>query len=256
MRALLKGSILLALVLVFTGCGERTIMIKKDTSLEPTSGIEKEVSAEESQEFDTDSEYGEVASQDVAEEDQAIITDEGEYTVEEIGEEPSYEAPQDVFTFEEEQVEEIDKESVVEVEVEVEEEPRYALLPEETDEDKGTPEQRVVQLHTIYFDFDRYNIRPQDMELLNSNAEWLRQNPDVMVRIEGHADERGDSEYNLALGEKRAMSVRNYLVDLGIDPQRLYTVSYGEERPADPGHNEEAWAKNRRAEFVVIEKGR
>ncbi len=107
------------------------------------------------------------------------------------------------------------------------------------------------RLYTIHFDFDRYTIRPEDRELLIKNAEWLRRNPGVKVWIEGHADERGSSEYNIALGEKRARSVKKFLVDLGISPDRLSTITYGEERPVDPRHNEQAWAKNRRAEFVI-----
>lgn len=103
----------------------------------------------------------------------------------------------------------------------------------------------------IYFDFDKYNIKTSEYGKLKAIAEYLKNNPAVSILIEGHCDERGTDEYNLVLGEKRALSTRNFLVALGISPKRLYTISYGESRPADPGHNEEAWAKNRRAEFKI-----
>jgi peptidoglycan-associated lipoprotein len=86
---------------------------------------------------------------------------------------------------------------------------------------------------------------------LISNGEWLRINPDIEIIIEGHCDERGTNEYNLALGDRRAESVKVFLLDLGINNSRLKTISYGEERPADSEHTETAWAKNRRAHFLI-----
>lgn len=106
-------------------------------------------------------------------------------------------------------------------------------------------------LYTIYFDYDKYTIRESDMDYLTKNAKWLGLNPNTKVRIEGHADERGETDYNLALGDKRARSIRKYLEDMGIGTNRLDVVSYGEEKPAVDGHGEDAWAKNRRAEFVI-----
>lgn len=100
---------------------------------------------------------------------------------------------------------------------------------------------------TFYFDFDRSELKPRARTLLSGHAAYLRDNPDVRLTIEGHADERGTREYNLALGERRAASVRSYLQSLGVRGSQLSIVSYGEERPVDPGHNEAAWAKNRRA---------
>ncbi len=123
-----------------------------------------------------------------------------------------------------------------------------SIMPSGELTDKAEQEGR---LYTVHFDFDKYTIRPEDRDLLIKNAEWLRKNPQVKVWIEGHADERGSAEYNIALGEKRAKSVKKFLIDLGISPDRLSTITYGEERPVDPRHNEEAWAKNRRAEFVI-----
>jgi len=109
----------------------------------------------------------------------------------------------------------------------------------------------VSQLQNIYFDFDKYDIKDEYRDVLSQNAEYLRENPDVLIQIEGHCDERGTEEYNLGLGERRANAVKEYLISLGISEDRLYTISYGEEMPADPGHNEAAWAKNRRSEFKI-----
>ncbi len=103
----------------------------------------------------------------------------------------------------------------------------------------------------IYFDFDDANLSEQAQELLKQKAMWLQDNPDATVTIEGHCDERGTNAYNLALGERRAESVKAFLVNLGISDMRLTTISYGEEKPIDMGHDEEAWAKNRRAAFVL-----
>jgi len=112
------------------------------------------------------------------------------------------------------------------------------------------PDMMVMQ-EDIYFDFDKSTLTPSAQDNLLRKAEWLRANPDATVTIEGNCDERGTNEYNLALGDRRAEAAKAFLVDLGIDPARITTISYGEERPVDPRHNEEAWAKNRRDHFVV-----
>ena len=109
-------------------------------------------------------------------------------------------------------------------------------------------------LKDIHFNFDKYDIRPGDTVFLKENAEILKKYPKVKIQIEGHCDERGTNEYNLALGERRANSTKNYLVSLGISPDRISTISYGEEKPLDPGHNEEAWGKNRRAHTVILSR--
>jgi len=106
----------------------------------------------------------------------------------------------------------------------------------------------------IHFDFDKYEIRREDEGILRENAAWLKKNPKMKIQIEGHCDERGTAEYNLALGERRANMTKKYLVSLGAASDRISTISYGEERPLDPGHNEEAWDKNRRAHIVVMSK--
>jgi peptidoglycan-associated lipoprotein len=122
----------------------------------------------------------------------------------------------------------------------------------EAGEQASVQEQReAFQMEDIYFDFDSYSIVPAAQEVLIRKADWLRGNPDVLVQIEGHTDSRGTGEYNLALGERRAESAKNFLIDLGIEASRMTTVSYGEERPVDPDQNEDAWAKNRRAHFVI-----
>ncbi len=105
---------------------------------------------------------------------------------------------------------------------------------------------------TIYFDTDMFNIDAQDQAALREQANYLAQFPNVRATIEGHADERGTREYNLALGERRANAAKNYLVSLGVGAERLSVVSYGKERPVDTGSNEQAWARNRRAVTVVM----
>jgi peptidoglycan-associated lipoprotein len=106
-------------------------------------------------------------------------------------------------------------------------------------------------LRDINFDFDRADLRPDAREILKGHAAWIKSNPQARVEVEGHCDERGTNEYNLALGAKRAESVKRYLMDLGISPNVLSTISYGEELPLCKEQNETCWAKNRRAHFVV-----
>jgi peptidoglycan-associated lipoprotein len=116
----------------------------------------------------------------------------------------------------------------------------------------GSQEELTVEVgDRVFFDFDQYNIRADQRGTVEALAAWLDTNPSVTLTIEGHCDERGTREYNLALGERRANSVRDYLVALGINPARLSTVSYGEERPAVLGSNESSWAQNRRGVFAV-----
>ena len=107
------------------------------------------------------------------------------------------------------------------------------------------------QNQDIYFDFDKYDLRTDARTTLDRKASFLNQNSSVRVQIEGHTDERGTNEYNLALGERRANAAKQYLTTAGISAGRLSTISYGEERPLDPGHNEAAWARNRRDHFVI-----
>lgn len=107
-------------------------------------------------------------------------------------------------------------------------------------------------LKDVNFEFDRSDLTDTAREILNANAELLKKSPGVKIQIEGHCDERGSNSYNLALGERRAASVRDYLISLGIPADNISTISYGEEKPLDPGHNEEAWAKNRRAHIVIL----
>ena len=107
-----------------------------------------------------------------------------------------------------------------------------------------------ANLKDIFFDFDKYNIRPNDAKILDANAAWLKTN-DNLVLIEGHCDERGTAEYNLALGERRAKSTMNYLVAQGVQASRITIISYGKERPVCTEHTEECWAKNRRSHFLT-----
>ena len=103
----------------------------------------------------------------------------------------------------------------------------------------------------VFFEFDSASLTAEAQEILRAKAEWLRDNPGVRVLIEGHCDERGTNEYNLALGDRRAFSSKAFLTDLGIDDARISIISYGEERPIASGASEEAWAKNRRTHFVI-----
>jgi peptidoglycan-associated lipoprotein len=109
----------------------------------------------------------------------------------------------------------------------------------------------VPEMHDVFFDFDKYDVRPSDAKILDANAAWLKTNAQHLVLIEGHCDERGTNEYNLALGERRAKSTMNYLVSQGIQASRITIISYGEERPVCTEKTEECWAKNRRAHFLV-----
>lgn len=110
---------------------------------------------------------------------------------------------------------------------------------------------KELQIPDIHFDFDKYNIKPEDQAILKAGAPAYLKYTKYKLVIEGNCDERGTVEYNLALGQKRADVTAKHLIDLGIEKERIKTVSYGKERPLDPGHNETAWAKNRRAHFVV-----
>ena len=134
-----------------------------------------------------------------------------------------------------------------------------SAVPEET----APPPQEVVEeraperapsaedaLQPVYYDFDRSFVRSDARATLRANAEWLKANPDVEIKIEGNCDERGTNEYNVALGQRRAASAKKYLVDLGISPGRISLISYGEERPVCTESNEDCWQQNRRADFV------
>lgn len=107
-------------------------------------------------------------------------------------------------------------------------------------------------LKRVHYDFDKYDLRPDAVRALGDNGARIREYAQFKVRVEGHCDERGTVEYNLALGEKRARAARDYLVSLGLPAKRFSIISFGKERPMDPGHNEEAWAQNRRAEFIFL----
>lgn len=118
----------------------------------------------------------------------------------------------------------------------------------------GSQEDFVANVSSdrIFFGFDQYNVDAEDQATLRSQAQWLQRNPAVRVTLEGHADERGTRDYNIALGERRANAAKNYLASLGIDPNRISVISYGKERPAALGSDEQAYAQNRRAVTVVI----
>ncbi|MGL3823498.1 peptidoglycan-associated lipoprotein Pal [Sphingopyxis sp. R3-92] len=118
----------------------------------------------------------------------------------------------------------------------------------------GSQEDFVANVSSdrVFFGFDQYNVDAEDQATLQSQAQWLQRNPAVRVTLEGHADERGTRDYNIALGERRANAAKNYLASIGVDPNRIQVISYGKERPAELGSTEEAYAKNRRAVTVII----
>jgi peptidoglycan-associated lipoprotein len=106
----------------------------------------------------------------------------------------------------------------------------------------------------VYFDFDKYDLKPEARERLSKNADFLKQNPGFLVEIQGHCDERGTNDYNIALADRRANAAKEYLVTLGIGANRLKTVSYGEERPVCTDANESCWWRNRRGEFHLVDR--
>ena len=142
---------------------------------------------------------------------------------------------------------------------ETEAERQRRIAEEELDAKKGEHAQAEEQRRekemakfldsTVYFAFDNSSLSPETREVLLQQARWLKENPGRTVIVEGHCDNRGTEEYNLALGSRRAQSVKDFLVNAGVESSRIITISYGEERPAVRGDNEAAWAKNRRAEF-------
>jgi peptidoglycan-associated lipoprotein len=132
--------------------------------------------------------------------------------------------------------------------------------PEATSSDPGLSgregmqsgvERSATELRTIYFEFDAYSLQSDARNRLEQNAQYMREHPQARIEVQGNCDDRGSTEYNLALGQRRAEAARRYLVNLGIDAGRIDTISFGEENPAVRGHSETAWAKNRRDDFVL-----
>ena len=115
---------------------------------------------------------------------------------------------------------------------------------------RGKEYRKVAQLETVHFDYDDATLKADARDILAKNAKWLKDNMDVEIIVEGHCDERGTTDYNIALGDRRAKAVRSYLMKLGVKGNRIATISYGEEKPVDLGHDEAAWAKNRRGELL------
>jgi peptidoglycan-associated lipoprotein len=151
----------------------------------------------------------------------------------------------------------VEKEAAVEKQAPAQAAPAKATEEQKVDEAAmaaaaaAQADKEASQFADINFAFDRFDLRPDAREVLATHAKWLTAHPEFSVRIEGNCDERGTVEYNMALGQRRAASAMKYLIDLGVGKNRIKTVSYGKERPLDPGHDEEAWAKNRRDHFSV-----
>lgn len=132
-------------------------------------------------------------------------------------------------------------------------EPDGAIVAKDMDFNaEGSDSGKIDGLKTVTFPYDQSTLTGEAQETLKNNAAWMKSRPNVVVQVEGHCDSRGSIEYNLALGERRAKSVKNYLVGLGIDGKRLTVLSYGEEKPVAQGDTEEAYARNRRANFVPL----
>ena len=129
------------------------------------------------------------------------------------------------------------------------------VLTGDIDQINRTAQERGF-IQDAYFGYDEAALSSQAQAALTSSANWLRRNPQYNLLVEGHCDERGTEQYNLALGDRRANTAKEYLVTLGIDGSRIRTVSYGEERPFDDGHDESAWARNRRAHLVLVGSNR
>ena len=131
--------------------------------------------------------------------------------------------------------------------------PTEEVLPSDIEElNRVAQEKGYVQ--DAYFNYDDSTLSADAQSALSTSAAWLKKNPQYNLLVEGHCDERGTEQYNLALGDRRANTAKEYLATLGVDASRIRTVSYGEERPFDPGHDEAAWAKNRRAHLVLVGK--
>lgn len=113
-------------------------------------------------------------------------------------------------------------------------------------------DREYFKANTVYFEFDKAAVQKKELDKVQAVGQALKSRPEISVEVEGHCDERGTEEYNRSLSEKRALSVREYLINLGISPERVFTVSFGEDKPAVNAHNEAAWAKNRRAEFILL----
>lgn len=118
--------------------------------------------------------------------------------------------------------------------------------------DDATRDESKFAAQTVYFDFDKYAIKPGEIEKIKTVATHLKANATHLMEVDGHCDERGTEEYNRSLGEKRAQSIREYLVREGVAAERVRTISFGEDKPVDPGHSESAWSKNRRGEFILL----
>jgi len=179
-------------------------------------------------------------------EEEVVEVEEEELPAEEVAEELAIEV--------EEEEEEVEREE--EVEIERPEEVELAERWEPEAEEEALLDRRAARVEgePIYFDFDKSFIKPEYRAILKEKAEFLKDNPNISVRIEGNCDERGTNEYNIALGERRSTSARNFLVSLGVSSYRIETMSYGEERPLFFGHDEESWSQNRRDDFVIIKE--
>lgn len=206
---------ILALIL-FGGCAKKISTVKSEAQETPATSITKEEKA-----------LAKEVKEGIAEEQSGKMT----------------ETPQPTTT---------DMPSMQEEQVTAPPEPQeLAMVETQEPEIKPREVAKEIGLQDVFFDFDRAVIREDSRGVLQSNADWLSMHNDARIKIEGHADERGTTEYNLALGENRAQAVKKYLVSLGIEPQRISIISYGEEKPFCNESSEECWQQNRRGHLVL-----
>ncbi len=236
----------LALLLVIPGLLFTVSCAKKAVKVEPSAAA-TEPSEKSAEEKVAEEEAQEVARKVAEEEAQEVAK---KAAVEEEKKKQELIEEEKVKAAEEEKAKAAEEEKVKAAEEEKVKAAEKAVKEEEAKLEKIATQNQFMY-EDIYFEFDKATLLPMALDILKKKAEHLYNNPGITIVIEGHCDERGTNEYNLALGDRRAESAKSFLVDLGILPSRLTTVSYGEERPVDSNHNREAWAKNRRAHFVV-----
>ena len=133
-------------------------------------------------------------------------------------------------------------------------EQQAALLDKQAQEAAAAKAEEVEVQDRVFFSYDSTDLSDESKKILTTQAEWLKSDPSIKVIVEGHCDERGTNEYNMALGDRRANAAKAFLVKMGVSRSRIDTISYGEERPQEPGHDESAWSRNRRAAFILLSK--
>jgi peptidoglycan-associated lipoprotein len=246
-------------VFILSSCAKKQVVTgEEELKAAPKEEVAKAEPEEEKEAVTEAAREVEAAKEEVAKEEVKIER------LKELEEAKKAEAVEEKVVVEEKAVEEKTavEEKVVVEEKAVEERAVEEKAPEEKAAAPGLDEEAAyrermaaqVEAESVYFDFDRSFIRPEYRPVLAKKVEFLKEFSGYNLRVEGNCDERGTNEYNLALGDRRSDSAKNYLISLGISPDRIETISYGEERPLAVGHNEASWSQNRRDDFVLIKK--